>query len=154
MRTRASAATSAGAALARSAPRSLIPGTGCQLSVSAGLEYRLKRVHCAAKLDPVPEQEPKMAKARSPTVSRSVTRSPPVFTGFQVPPPSWVENSSGPKAQPLVVLRNRIWPTPVGPAGRRPFGAGPPDQVCPASSVRATEVQYEVAHCPGTPPGR
>ena len=91
------------------------------------------------------------AYTRLPAVSRSVTRSPSVSTGVQVLPPVWVTNRPGPNAHPSVRSRNLIWPTPVAPSGAPVSGAGTPDQVLPASSVRATEVQYCVAQWPGVP---
>ncbi len=90
-------------------------------------------------------QEANSANARPPTVSRSVTRSPSVATWAQVCPPSCVAYSCGPNAQPSAPLRNRIWLTPVAPSAGPVSGAGTPVQVFPASSVRATEVQYCVA---------
>ena len=72
-------------------------------------------------------------------------------TRVQVWPPSWVANSSGPNAQPSAAFRNLIWLTPVAPSGAPVSGAGTPAQVFPASSVRATEVQYWVAQWPGVP---
>ena len=118
----------------------------------------MKLVHCAANADPAPEHDANSPNARSPTVSTSVTRSPLVATCFQVCPPSWVANSSGPNAHPSFPLRNRIWLTPVAPSGGPVSGAGTPIQVFPALSVRATEVQNWVAHggpaCPITQPAR
>ena len=113
----------------------------------------MKLVHWAAKAEPVPLQVAKIAKARLPTVSRLVTRWPPVGTCVQCWPPSWVAHSCGPNAQPFVVSRNRIWLTPDAPSGAPVTGAWTPYQLCPALSVRATDVQYAVAHFwPGTPP--
>ena len=53
-----------------------------------------------------------------------------------------------------MLSRNLIPPTPVSPLGAPVSGAGPPCQVCPASSVRAIDVQMYgslLAHCPGVP---
>ena len=108
-------------------------------------------MHWPANAAPVPVQEANSANARWPTVSRSVTRRPLVATWAQVWPPSWVANSSGPNAQPSSPLRNRTWLTPVAPSAGPVSGAGTPVQVFPVSSVRASEVQYDVAQKPGTP---
>src|SRR5580692_1958230 len=54
--------------------------TGVQSSAPAGEEYSVNLVHWAANAGPLPVHEANTANARSPTVSRSVTRSPPVFT--------------------------------------------------------------------------
>ena len=73
-------------------------------------------------------------------------------TAVQCWPPSCVAYSWGPNAQPSSVLRNRIWLTPDAPSGAPAAGAGTPYQLRPALSVRATDVQYWVAHrWPGTP---
>ena len=106
----------------------------------------MKLVQAAAKAAPLPVQDANSANTRSPTVSRSVTRIPSVPTWVQVWPPLWVAHSPGPNAHPSLVLRKRIWLTPVAPSGGPVTGAGTPLQVFPASSVRATEVQYCVAH--------
>jgi len=108
-------------------------------------------VHPAANAAPVPVQAANRANARSPTVSRSVTRSPFVTTWDQVRPPSWVANSCGPYAHPSDRSRNRTWLTPVAPSAGPVTGAGDPAQVLPASPVRAIEVQYCVAQWPGVP---
>src|SRR5271154_2321095 len=115
--------------------------TGVQSSAPAGEEYSVNVVHWAANADPLPGHEANTANARSPTVSRSVTRSPSVFTWVQVWPRSWVANSCGPNAHPSMPLRNLIPPPPVAPLGAPASGAGTPNQVFPALSVRATEVQ-------------
>ena len=108
-------------------------------------------MHWAANAAPVPVQEANSANARLPTVSRAVTRRPFVTTWVQVWPPSCVANSPGPNAHPSDRLRNRTWLTPVAPSAGPVTGAGTPVQVFPASSVRAIEVQYCVAQCPGVP---
>ncbi len=108
-------------------------------------------MHWPANAGPVPEHDANNANARLPTVSRSVTRSPWVSIRVQCSPPSWVANRSGPNAHPSLRLRNLIWPTPVAPSGGPASGAGTPVQDFPASSVRATEVQYWVAQWPGVP---
>ena len=105
----------------------------------------MKLVHPAANACPLPVHEANSAKARLPTVSRSVTRSPSVSTCVQVCPPVWVTHSSGPNAHPSFRLRNLTWLTPVVPSGAPVSGAGTPAQVRPALPVRASEVQYGVA---------
>ena len=125
--------------------------TGVQSSVQAGEEYSVKLVHPLANAAPRPVQVAKTANTQSPTVSRSVTRCPWVSTCAQTCPPSWVAHSSGPNAHPSSRLRNRIWLTPVAPSAAPVSGAGTPAQLSPASSVRATDVQNSVAHCPGVP---
>src|SRR6266702_7699284 len=59
------------------------PRTGCQLSLRALAEKIRKLAHCAAKSAPEPAQLAKIAKARSPAVSRLVTRRPCVGTRLQ-----------------------------------------------------------------------
>ena len=117
----------------------------------AGEEYSVKLVHWAANACPLPVHDANSANTRLPTASRSVTRRPSVLTCVQLRPPVWVTHSSGPNAHPSVRLRNLIWLTPVAPAGAPVSGAGTPVQVWPALSVRATEVQYGVAHWPWVP---
>ena len=99
-----------------------------------------------------PVQDANSPNARSPTVSTSVTRSPSVATWAQVLAAVVVAYSSGPNAHPSAPFRNRIWLTPAAPSGGPASGAGTPLQVFPASSVRATEVQYcggAIARRPG-----
>src|SRR5260370_1161599 len=94
-----------------------VPGTGAQTLLPAGEVSRKNRVQLAAKSGPVPVHRANTANASLPTVSRLVTRIPPVPICVQCWPPSRVAHSSGPKAHPYFVLRNRIWLTPVPPAG-------------------------------------
>ena len=109
----------------------------------------------ANPVDAPPEQVAHSANARSPAVSRSVTRAPRVSTWFHVFPASCVAHSSGPNAQPLVPSRNLMPLTPCAPLGPVVAGAGPPCQVLPASLVKAIDVQMYglllLAQVPGVP---
>src|SRR6266567_1403980 len=126
------ASTRLGDAAFPAALRSLAaPGTGCQLSLVACEEKIRKLAHWAAKSALLPVQPAKSAKARSPAVSRLVTRRPYVDSWAQCAPPSCVTQSSGPNAQPLRASRKRSLLTPADPAGPPVTGALTPYQVWP-----------------------
>ena len=80
------------------------PGTGCQAPVPATADvswYEEQPVEPPSEVDRgSPEQRAKTANARSPTASRLMTCSPPVWTCCHVCPPSRVHHNSGPKTLP------------------------------------------------------
>ena len=104
------------------------PGTGCQAPVPATADvswYEEQPVEPPSEVDRgSPEQRAKTANARSPTASRLMTCSPPVWTCCHVCPPSRVHHNSGPKTHPSSRLRKRTWLTPAPLLASPVGGAG------------------------------
>src|SRR5215471_7614963 len=115
--------------------------TGFHASVPAGLEWTANSVQREAKPAPVPAQCAQTENTCWPLASRAVTRQLWVGICVHVCPPSWVAHSCGPKAQPSLRFRNRIWLTPVAPSGPWAGGAWMGRQVAPALSVRCKAMQ-------------
>src|SRR5215472_8307143 len=127
------------------------PATGFHASMPAGLEWTTKVVQREAKPAPVPAHCAQTENTCWPLASRAVTRQPWVGICVHVCPPSWVAHSCGPKAQPSLRFRNRIWLTPVAPSGPWVGGAWTGRQVAPALSVRHATMQAGAdgwSHCP------